>query len=76
MLLDARDIDARAFAHLCRRFARHDAGFRQRFGGSQFHFEPLLETVLVAPDAAHLSAGITWNQTSISCAIARDLHSA
>ena len=39
----------------------HHAQFGQSFRGGQFDFEPLLEPVLVAPDPAHLGAGVAGN---------------
>ena len=43
---------------------RHDAHFRQRLGGRQLHFQPLLEFVFVRPDAAHFRPRITRDQNS------------
>jgi hypothetical protein len=63
--MNLRDIHARAFTQARRGFARYNASLSQRFGGSQFHFKPFLEAILVAPDAAHLSTGITWNQLGL-----------
>ena len=63
--IDTRYIDAPAFAQLQRRFARYDAGFRQRFGGGQLHFEPFLKSIFVAPDAAHFRACVSRDQIKL-----------
>ena len=39
----------------------NDAGLGQSLGGGDFDVQPGAETVFVAPDAAHLGAGITWD---------------
>ena len=55
-------------------FGRNDAQFGQRFGRGQFHFEPLLKLVLIAPDGAHFAARITGNQyakTSVASSVRR-----
>ena len=38
------------------------AQFGQSFRRRQFHFQPLLKLILVAPDGAHCGAGVTGNQ--------------
>ena len=61
-LVNARNVHARPLAQFRRRLARHRTGFRQRIGGCQLNFQPLLEAVLVAPDAAHFCACVSRNQ--------------
>src|SRR5579863_9883576 len=53
---------------LCGNIARHDSGFGERFGRGELDLEPLGVFVRVTPDAAHLRPGVTWDQTSFSCA--------
>ena len=43
----------------------HHAQLGQRFGGRQFHFQPLLKFVLVAPDPAHLGPRVSGNHDVI-----------
>ena len=47
-------------------FLGHDAGGSQRFGGGNLHGQPGAKTVFVAPNAAHLGPGITWNHGTLS----------
>ena len=63
--VDARDVHARAFAQLRGGFARNDAGFGERFGGGELDFQPLLESVFLAPDAAHFRAGVSCDQARL-----------
>jgi plasmid stabilization system protein ParE len=44
---NAGGIEAGMRPQRARRFRRHHAHFRQRLGGRQLHFQPLLELVLV-----------------------------
>ena len=60
--VDARHIDARAFAQLRGGFARDDARFGERFRRGQLDVEPLPEFVLLAPDAAHLRTRVSCDQ--------------
>ena len=41
---------------------RHHAGFGQCFRGRDFDRQPGTEAILVAPDAAHVGAGVAWDQ--------------
>ena len=59
--VDALHVEAGVLAQQARGFGRHDAEFGQGFGGGQFHFEPLLELVLVAPDPAHFGTRVSGN---------------
>ena len=43
------------------------AGFGEGFGGGDFDGEPGAEAVFVAPDAAHLGAGIAGDHGAFSC---------
>ena len=61
--VNARDIHFGALANDRSGIFRHEASFRKRFGGGQLDVEPLLEAIRIAPDLAHIFAGITRNQT-------------
>ena len=61
-LVDARHVDARAFAELRGGLARHGARFGERFRGGQLDLEPLLEFIFFAPDAAHLQTRVPCDQ--------------
>ncbi len=56
--LDAFEIEAGMFAEQAGGLRRHVVGFSQCFGSGEFHFQPLLVFVLVAPDVGHLGPGI------------------
>ena len=60
--VDARDVNAGAFAQFRGGFARHDACFGERFRGGQLDVQPLLELVFFAPDAAHFRARVSCDQ--------------
>src|SRR5580692_8607689 len=42
---------------------RHKSSVGKRFRGGQLDIQPLLEAIRLAPDLAHLLAGVTWDQT-------------
>ncbi len=58
---DAGDVEAGVGAEQAGGLGGDHAEFGQRFGSGQLDFEPLLEFVLVAPDAAHFGAGVSGN---------------
>ena len=58
------DVEAGVRAQQARGFGRDHAQLGQRLGGRQFHFEPLLKLVLVAPDPAHFGPRISGNHES------------
>jgi len=70
--VDAGDVDAGAFADARGGVARDLAGFGEGVGGGELDVEPFLETVGVAPDAAHLFAGVAgdheWRRDMIPVA--------
>jgi len=65
-LIDPVNVNLGPAAQRRSRFFRHLTGFRKRFGGGQFHIQPLLEPVGVAPDTAHIFAGVAGNQVGVS----------
>ena len=60
-LEDALDFEARLAPDGPRGALRDQAGFRFNLRGSDFHFQPFLEFVLIGPDAAHLRASVSRN---------------
>ena len=44
---------------------RHHAGFGQSFRGRDFDRQPGAKAILIAPDAAHVRAGIAWDQACL-----------
>ena len=60
--VDTRDVNFGVGANFGGGFFGDFASFRERFRGGQLNFEPLGEFVGVAPDGAHLFAGVAWNQ--------------
>ena len=63
--VDARDVDARAFAKLRGSLARDNARLGERVRRGQLDVEPLPEFVLVAPDAAHLRTRVSCDQSQL-----------
>ena len=68
-LLDAGDVETGVRAQQARGFGGHHAKLGQGFGGRQLHFQPLLELVLVAPDAAHFGAGVSGIMIGSRCQV-------
>src|ERR1043166_9091400 len=62
--IDASSVTFRLGANHGGGFGGNLAGFGERFSGGQLDFEPLGVFVGVAPDAAHLFAGVAWNQAN------------
>jgi len=60
-LEDALDFEARLAPDGPRRALRDQAGFRFNLRGSDFHFQPFLEFVLISPDTTHLRASVSRN---------------
>ncbi len=58
-LEDAGGVDFGASANRGSSFFGNLPGFRERFGRGQLDLEPLSEFIRIAPDAAHLFAGVT-----------------
>ena len=65
--VDASDVDSGAGTQNGGGFARDLAGFGEGVGGGELDIEPFLVAVGVAPDAAHLLTGITWNHGYTPC---------
>ncbi len=55
---DAAEIEICPLADGARRLRGHHTGLRQGVGGGHLHRQPGAEAVLLAPDAAHLGAGV------------------
>ena len=60
-LLDAGDVERRLLPQFARIRRGHDAGFHQRVGRGQLDLEPGFVAPLIAPDRAHLGAGVARN---------------
>src|SRR5580704_9099043 len=60
--VNARNIHSGARANDRSGVFGHEAGFGQRLRGGQLDLEPFLEAIRIAPDLAHLFAGVTWDQ--------------
>src|SRR5208283_522402 len=65
-LVDTFDAEIGALADGTGRLFRHHAGLGQSFAGRDFYGEPGSKAVFVAPDAAHLWAGIAQNQSGFA----------
>jgi hypothetical protein len=50
----------------CGSLLGHEARFGKGVGCGQFNVEPFLVAIGVAPNVAHLFAGIAWNHVGIS----------
>ena len=48
---------------------RHHAGFGQSLRGRDFDRQPGAKAILIAPDAAHVGAGIAWDQRGLPCCL-------
>ena len=48
---------------------RHHAGFSQSLRGRDFDRQPGAKAILIAPDAAHVRAGIAWDQSVSPCCL-------
>ena len=59
--VDAFDLEAGVLAQQARGLGGDYAQLGQRFGRRKFHFEPLLEAILVAPDPAHVGPRVSGN---------------
>ena len=59
---DVRNVDAGTLANASCSFARDDTGLRKNVCRRQLDIQPLLESVFVAPDAAHLRTRVPWYQ--------------
>ena len=57
--VDTRDVHFGALANDRSGVFRHQASFSERFRGGQLDIKPLLEAICIAPDLAHILAGIT-----------------
>ncbi len=58
---DAMHVEAGVGAEEAGGVAGHHTKVGQRFGGGQFHFQPLLKLVLFAPDVAHGGPRVSCN---------------
>lgn len=65
-VVDAGDVDLGARADEIDGFGGNLAGFGKSLGGGEFDVEPALEAVGVAPDMAHVVAGIARNHVGVS----------
>ena len=61
-LINSLHIEVRPLTDRFGRVLGHQARFRQRLGSGDFNRQPGAKPVLIAPDAAHVRAGITRNQ--------------
>ena len=61
-LCNAGDVEVGAFANGAGGVLGDHACFCQSFGGGDFNSEPGAETILIAPDAAHVGTGVAWDQ--------------
>ena len=64
--VDAVGVHLGARVENCGGILGHEASFGKGVGGGQFNVKPLLVAIGVAPDEAHLFAGVAWNQVGIS----------
>src|SRR5579863_927344 len=73
--VDARDVNAGAFAQAQRSFARDNTRFGENVGGGEFDVEPFLEFVFVGPELAHLRARVSWYHTFLQAEPAKKVKS-
>ena len=60
------DVEVGAFADGVGGIFRDHAGLGEGFGGGDFDGQPGAEAIFVAPDAAHLRAGIAWDHGCVT----------
>src|SRR5207237_2091890 len=63
-LIDPLEPEVRPLADSFGSLFRHHASFGQSVRGGDLNRQPGAKAVLIAPNAAYLRAGITWNQVS------------
>ena len=61
-LVDALQIEVRAFAYSLGGSFGNDPSLSQGFRGGHLDRQPGAEAILIAPDATHFGAGIAWDQ--------------
>src|SRR5579872_4760587 len=65
-LVDTFEVEVGTFSQNAGSLFRHETCFGKCFCSCQFDFQPVAESVVFTPNAAHFRAGITWNQDSAS----------